>query len=63
MTKYLDKIFNSPANNKKYRDNYDRIFGKKEVCKRCDGTRDLLKGKHEREWQECPDCSLEEEDE
>jgi len=33
MTKYLNKeAFSSPANNKKYNDNYDRIFGKKEVA-------------------------------
>lgn len=30
MTKYLERSFNSPANNKNYSDNYDRIFGKKE---------------------------------
>ena len=32
MTKYLQKSFNSPANNKAYEDNYDRIFGKKCEC-------------------------------
>lgn len=59
MTKYLDKSFNSPANNKNYRDNYDRIFGKK--CKRCDGT-GYLEPESEDPWGPCPECSPEEDD-
>lgn len=35
MTKYLNSTFNSPANSKAYRDNYDKVFGKKKTldCK------------------------------
>ena len=29
MTKFEQPSFSSPPNNKKYRDNWDRIFGKK----------------------------------
>jgi len=29
MTKYLDPKFQSPPNSKKYRDNWDKIFGDK----------------------------------
>jgi len=38
MTKFMNKSFSSPANNNKYRSNYDRVFGKQcehdEACKR-----------------------------
>ena len=38
MTKYLDSApFSSPANNNKYRDNYDKIFGKKKKAKKVTG--------------------------
>jgi len=30
MTKYLDPSFSSGGNSKKYRDNWDSVFGKKE---------------------------------
>jgi hypothetical protein len=36
MTKFANPTFNSPANNEKYSDNYDAVFGKpctKEGCK------------------------------
>jgi len=63
MTKYLEKSFNSPANNKAYSDNYDRIFGKKckplmgehvsAVWTTCDeeGCVDHYDG-----WYECGNC-------
>jgi uncharacterized OB-fold protein len=36
VTKFQNPSFNSPANNENYRDNYDRIFGKKaRKCKDC----------------------------
>lgn len=28
MTKFQNPSFNSPANNKRYSENYDRVFGK-----------------------------------
>ena len=45
MTKFANPSFNSPANNGKYRDNYDRVFGKKskkkvKICKWHDGDHD-----------------------
>ena len=29
--KYLDKTFSTPSNSKKYRDNFDAVFGKKKT--------------------------------
>lgn len=36
--KYLTGPFNSPANNEKYNDNYDSVFGKKCSRNPCLGT-------------------------
>jgi len=38
MTKFNQKSFSSPANSKKYRDNWSRVFDKKKECEICDGT-------------------------
>lgn len=51
MTKYLDKKFSSPANSKKYVDNYDKVFGIK--CDNCG----LTTYPKEETYRGCPDCT------
>lgn len=35
LTKFLDPKFNSPANNKNFYKNYDRVFGMTAYCIKC----------------------------
>ena len=42
MTKFADPRFNSPANNKEFRDNWDKIFGKR--CEKQSCLKKAVKG-------------------
>ena len=54
MTKFQNPSFNSPANNSNYRDNYDRIFGKRSGKKQC-----ITEGCNNEAWiarEHCANC-------